>query len=129
MTSYNRVNGIYAPESYDACTKVLRNEWGFQGLVMTDWLSTSNNMASAVACIESGNDLIMPGQPADLNQLIQAAQGGQLDLEKLKDCAVNVIDIVLKSNRYDDAQPYTYFQLADGPASVIQNPADLSNNE
>ncbi len=95
---------------------------------MTDWLSTSNNMASAVACIESGNDLIMPGQPAAISAHPGSSRG-QLDLEKLKDCAVNVIDIVLKSNRYDDAQPYTYFQLADGPASVIQNPADLSNNE
>jgi beta-glucosidase len=73
---------------------------------MTDWLATSNGMASVVACIEAGNDLIMPGEQAEVDQLIQAAKDGKLDLEKLKGCAERVIDIVSKSNRYEDCQPY-----------------------
>ena len=45
MTSYNRVNGVYAPNSHDLCTKALRNEWGFTGVVMTDWFSTNKGQA------------------------------------------------------------------------------------
>lgn len=100
MTSYNLINGVRAANSRDLCTRVLRNEWGFQGLVMTDWLATGSGKASPVSCIEAGNDLMMPGLPSDMDQLIQAAKDGQLDIEKLKECAMNVIHIVLKSNRY-----------------------------
>ena len=61
MTSYNRVNGIYAPNSYDLCMKVLRFEWGFDGVVMTDWFSTGKNCGNTALCMAVGNDLIMPG--------------------------------------------------------------------
>ncbi len=111
MTSYNLVNGVRTPNSRDLCTQVLRNEWGFRGVVMTDWLATSNGMASVVSCIDAGNDLIMPGEKADVDQLIQAAKDGILELEKLKKCAANIVFIILKSNRYEDSQPYlSYFR-------------------
>ncbi|MCL2672146.1 MAG: glycoside hydrolase family 3 C-terminal domain-containing protein [Clostridiales bacterium] len=61
MTSYNLLNGSYTANSYDLCTKLLRNEWGFAGVVMTDWFSTGKGMASNGLAIKSGNDLIMPG--------------------------------------------------------------------
>ena len=47
MTSYNKINGQWAPNSYDLCTKILRNEWGFDGVVMTDWMSTSTPQISS----------------------------------------------------------------------------------
>jgi len=65
MTSYNKVNGVYTPNSYDLCTKVLRQEWGFNGVVMTDWFSTSKGCANNAIAMASGNDLIMPGGKAD----------------------------------------------------------------
>src|SRR5665647_3316501 len=63
MTSYNRVNGTYSSANYDMNTDLLRGEWGFKGLVMTDW----GGSHGAVATMYSGNDLIMPGNnPAEV---------------------------------------------------------------
>ena len=61
MTSYNKVNCTYTPNSYDLCTKILRNEWGFDGVVMTDWFSTNKGLARNDLALRAGNDLIMPG--------------------------------------------------------------------
>jgi len=61
MTSYNKVNDVYTANSYDLVTKVLRNEWGFEGLVMTDWNAANNEYANYEMCLTVGNDLIMPG--------------------------------------------------------------------
>ena len=61
MTSYNKINGVYSANNYDLCTKVLRCEWGFTGVVMTDWYSTRGDHADNALAIKAGNDLIMPG--------------------------------------------------------------------
>ena len=97
MTSYNRVNGIYAPESYDACTKVLRNEWDFDGVVMTDWMSTGRNRASPAKAIAAGNDLIMPGMPFDKKDIKKALRAGMLEISDLKRCCAHVIRLILNS--------------------------------
>ena len=58
MTSYNLVNGVYTAESYDLCSDLARGEWGFDGLIMTDW---NGGSADTYKAIHAGNDLIMPG--------------------------------------------------------------------
>ncbi len=63
MTSYNLVNGVHTFASNDLCTKALRNEWEYQGLVMTDWTASEKNPGEHTSCILAGNDLIMPGHP------------------------------------------------------------------
>ena len=100
MTSYNRVNGEYAPNSYDLCTKVLRNEWGFDGLVMTDWFSTweKRGLASNAAAIKSGNDLIMPGGKSFKKNVREALSSGSLSLEELRLASSNVIRTILASH-------------------------------
>jgi beta-glucosidase len=77
MTSYNRINGVYASESYDLCTRVLRNEWGFDGLVMTDWTTTKNMLDSAKA-MQAGVQLMMPGIKSDKKQIKDALAKGTL---------------------------------------------------
>ena len=75
MTSYNKINGIHTANSYDLCTEVLRNEWGFEGIVMTDWMTTNNGGGSSAAkCIAAGNDLIMPGNRSDIEEIIDAVR-------------------------------------------------------
>ena len=61
MSSYNLLNGVYTANSYDLLTDILRNEWGFSGIVMSDWHSTNKGLADNGGAIAAGNDLIMPG--------------------------------------------------------------------
>ncbi len=103
MSSYNLVNGIHTANSHDLCTKVLRDEWGFDGFVMTDWTTTNGyGGASAAKCIAAGNDCIMPGMPTDPAEIKNAyykLNGQRLDLESLKRSAKRMVRAILASNR------------------------------
>lgn len=98
MTSYNKVNGIYTPNSYDLCTKVLRNEWGFDGVVMTDWFSTSKGSGDTALCMMAGNDLVMPGGNGFKKEILKGLQAGTVKEEDLKRCCANVVKSILHSN-------------------------------
>lgn len=100
MTSYNKVNGTYANNSYDLLTKVLRNEWGFDGVVMTDWFATGKNVGSHSAAIKAGNDLIMPGGKGVVRELKKKLRTGELDETSLRRCAANVIREITGSRIY-----------------------------
>ena len=98
MTSYNKINGIYTPNSYDLCTKVLRNEWGFDGVVMTDWFSTSKGCADNAKCMSAGNDLIMPGGKREKKEIIEGIKRGKITEADLKRCCANVLKAIFNSN-------------------------------
>ena len=97
MTSYNRINGVYAPNSHDLCTKVLRCEWGFDGVVMTDWFSTARGRASSAAAIQAGNDLIMPGGGSFKKEILRGVKSGTVSGAALRRCCGNVIKSILDS--------------------------------
>jgi beta-glucosidase len=97
MTSYNRVNGVYAPNSHDLCTKVLRNEWGFDGVVMTDWFSTNKGQADNALAMAAGNDLIMPGGGSFKRAILAGVKTGRISEEDLRRCCANVVKSVLDS--------------------------------
>jgi Beta-glucosidase-related glycosidases len=97
MTSYNMLNGVYTPNSYDLCTKVLRNEWGFDGVVMTDWFSTLPGLAKADLAIKAGNDMLMPGLKSDKLRILAAIKKGNLSLEELKRAAYNILKSIIES--------------------------------
>lgn len=105
MTSYNKVNGIHTANSYDLCTRVAREEWGFQGIIMTDWTTTNaGGGSSAAKYIEAGNDMIMPGNESDIREIVEAVYGtGKQYLEErcLRQCAARVIRMILSSNAYE----------------------------
>jgi beta-glucosidase len=96
MTSYNRVNGVYAPNSRDLCTIVLRNEWGFDGVVMTDWFSTGKGLADAALAIAAGNDLMMPGGKSDKKAILAALKSGNLAIDDLRRSCALVLRQVLE---------------------------------
>ncbi len=109
MTSYNMINGVHAANSYDLCTKVARCEWGFQGVIMTDWTTTTDSTAgeiSAAGCIRAGNDLVMPGSPRDIANIKEELEKGTLSEEELKACVRRIIKICLASNQYEGAASY-----------------------
>ena len=107
MTSYNKVNGIHAANSFDLCTKAARDEWGFQGVIMTDWTTTENGPdCTAAGCMRAGNDLVMPGCQRDHENLRQELEKGTLSLDDLKACVSHSIHIILQSLAYEETQPY-----------------------
>ena len=97
MTSYNKINGVYAPNSHDICTKTLRNEWGFDGVVMTDWFSTNKGQASNAIAMQAGNDLIMPGGGSFKKEILQGVKSGRISEADVRRCCANVVKAVLNS--------------------------------
>lgn len=96
MSAYNKINGVYASESHDLLTKVLRDDWKFEGYVMTDWGGGSD----LVAQMNAGNDMIQPGQPDQIAKLIQAVEEGKLDEEVLNINVKRILKIMLQTPRY-----------------------------
>lgn len=98
MTSYNSVNGIYAANNYDLCTKVLRNEWDFDGVVMTDWFSCGKGLGDSALAMSAGNDLIMPGTRNNKKLILSSLKKGIIKEEDIKRCAANVLRSIVYSN-------------------------------
>lgn len=112
MSSYNLVNGEHTCNSRDILTYVLRNEWGFQGMVMTDWYAAGGTMlgvskgeskhpaGSSAGCIHAGNDLVMPGMQADLDDMMDALSNPEhvypITKAQLQVTAKRVLETVLK---------------------------------
>lgn len=96
MSSYNRVNGKYVCNSFDFCTRVLRLEWDFEGLVMSDWNATEQ--CSYSEAINAGNDLIMPGTSAIAKRLRSDLKAGKLSKDALDLSAGRVLELIFKSD-------------------------------
>lgn len=88
MTSYNRINGVQAANNRDLCTVVARGEWGFDGLIMSDWNTTVPADGSEPwRCAAAGNDVIMPGNPHDDADIRAALADGRLTETDVRACA------------------------------------------
>ena len=97
MTSYNKINGVYPANSPDLCTALLRQEWGFGGLVMTDWNTTVPADGSTPwRCAAAGNDVIMPGNPGDDADIRCALAAGCLTEEAVRRSAGRVIALAAR---------------------------------
>ncbi len=107
MTSYNLINGVHTANNWDICTEAARNEWDFQGAIMTDWTTTSATGGSTPwRCVWAGNDLIMPGEPNDISNILAALSDGTLDREQIKLCVKRLLKIVFQSLGYEDSAKY-----------------------
>src|ERR1035437_2275662 len=93
MSSYNLINGTYTSESKDLLTNILRKEWGFKGLVMTDWFGGKDPIAQ----MKAGNDLLMPGTAMQAKAIIDAVKNGTLDEKLLNENAERMLNLIFKS--------------------------------
>ncbi len=88
MTSYNLINGVHSANSRDLCTVLAREEWGFDGLIMTDWNTTCPEDGSVSwQCAAAGNDIIMPGSHADDADIRTAYEEGKLSEAEIRTSA------------------------------------------
>ncbi|MDO5346147.1 MAG: glycoside hydrolase family 3 C-terminal domain-containing protein [Lachnospiraceae bacterium] len=107
MTSYNRINGVHSANNRDLCTVVARQEWNFQGFIMTDWTTTSAQGGSlAWKCMQAGNDLIMPGEEQDKENIRQALENGQLSRDELRSCVKRLLKVIFQTLVYEDCGIY-----------------------
>lgn len=98
MSSYNMLNHIYTANRHDLLTDILRSEWGFEGLVMTDWGSTNEKAGRPEKTAPSGNDLIMPGSDYNRECILKAIKNGEMTPEVVRRSACRVLRMMLNAN-------------------------------
>ena len=95
MSSYNCINGVHAANSRDLCLTVARGEWGFKGVIMSDWNTTVPEDGSVPwQCIAAGNDIIMPGNPKDAENIRKAYAQGKLSETAIRSCAGRILAMI-----------------------------------
>ena len=101
MASYNRLNGVHTQQDKWLLTDVLREEWGFDGLVMTDWTGKRDTGAQ----IEAGCDLMEPGTGSQIRELCRKVKAGELSEEALDICVRRVLELIVKTPSFKGHQP------------------------
>ena len=97
MSSYNKVNGTYVAENPELLTGILREEWGFEGLVMSDWFGGND----APAMIRAGNDLLEPGTKKQWDALLEAYENGELSEADIDTAVKRILKLILESKKME----------------------------
>lgn len=118
MTSYNLINGTMSSERADLVTDILRHEWGFKGVVMTDWFGGRD----AAAQMQAGNDILMPGKAQQKTEIKQAVLNGKLSREIIDRNVRHILEYILRTPRFKN---YKYDNAPDltAHAQVARNAA------
>ncbi len=93
MSSYNKVNGVYVSQNKQLLTEVLRNEWGYKGVVMSDWFGGNDPVAQIMA----GNDLIEPGTKSQWDELKEAQRSGNITSEAIDTSVSRILKLIFDS--------------------------------
>ena len=129
MTSYNEVNGTYANENTHLLKDILRGEWGFDGIVITDW-GGSNSHTKGVA---AGSNLEMPNPGlGSAREILSAVKSGELKMEELDACVDDLLDAVLTLNknaedkkpRFSETAPHELARRAASESAVLLKNTD-----
>lgn len=90
MTSFNKINGVFAAGNADLCTHILREEWGYQGAVVTDW-GDVDVVVDGGDAVAAGNDLVMPGGVPVIKQILRGYQQGRVSRENLENAVKHLL--------------------------------------
>ena len=96
MASYNQVNGQFSMGNHDLLTKILREDWGYKGIVMTDWIGIREGLPT-ISEVHAGNDLMEPGQPAQVNEIIEGVKSGKLDIADVDRNVRRMLEYIVKT--------------------------------
>ncbi len=118
MSSYNQLNGEYTQQKKDLLTTILRDEWGYNGIVMTDWGSKAGTVKSAW----SGNDLMEPGNQTEIDRIVAGVKDGSLAIEDVDRNVRNMLNYIVKTPAFKN---YKYSNKPDlaGHAQVARKAA------
>ena len=129
MTSYNYINGVYTSESKDLVTTILRDEWGYEGTVMTDWFGGKDGAKQMWA----GNDMLQPGKAEQFDSIVAGVKSGKLDEADLDRNVQRILNLVEKSPRFQGYQYSNKPDLEAHAAVTRQSAAEgmvlMKNNE
>ncbi len=112
MSSYNKINGVYTSESYDLLTTILRKEWGYKGMVVSDWFGGRD----AVEQVKAGNDLLMPGKIRQQEAIRNALASGRLSMSDVDRNVKRVLELILRTPRF---KGYLYSDRPDLKAHAL----------
>ena len=118
MSSYNKLNGSYTQQSHDLLTGFLRDEWGFEGIVMTDW----GNKAGTVDAVKAGNDLMEPGDRSESQRVIEAVNNGTLDIADLDRNVRRILEYIVKTPNFKGYK-FSNKPDLDGHAQMVREAA------
>lgn len=128
MTSYNSLNGKFTQQHYGLVTGVLRDEWGYDGMVMTDW----GLKEGTPKIVKSGNDLLQPGSEIEIKRILAAVKDGTVTMEEVDRNVRRILEYIVKTPRFAGYDFKQDLRLEEH-AELVRNSADecmilLKNN-
>lgn len=99
MTSFNKINGVFAGGSADLCTHILREEWGFEGVVVTDW-GDMDVVVDGADAVAAGNDVVMPGGPPVIRQILNGLKEGRVTRTEMETAVSHLLIMLNRLDRY-----------------------------
>ena len=96
MASYNKINGQYSMGNHDLLTSILREDWGYKGIVMTDWIGIREGLPTIVE-VHAGNDLMEPGQQAQIEEIIEGVRSSRLSISDVDRNVRRMLEYIVKT--------------------------------
>lgn len=110
MTSFNKINGVFAAGNKALCKDILRKEWGYDGVALTDW-GDMDCVVDGADAVAAGNDVIMPGGPPVIRQVLKGYKEKRVSLDEMKEAAAHLMNFVMNSKSYKEMEQASQKQV------------------